>query len=107
MKSGRYVYDVVITSSTVSNRSLEGSVSVFEGNTLNGKTRFGDQSVPRVTRVATGGGGGTIGGMSDVDLTDTSQGGLAEGSVLVYDSAATRFVATNVLNNITVNGGSF
>ena len=33
------------------------------------RLRFGDQSVPRVTRVATGGGGGTIGGMSDVDLT--------------------------------------
>mgnify|MGYP003310232507 FL=1 len=49
------------------------------------RLRFGDQSVPRVTRVATGGGGGTIGAMSDVDLTDTSQGGLAEGSVLVYD----------------------
>jgi hypothetical protein len=45
--------------------------------------------------------------MSDVDLTDTSQGGLADGSVLVYDSAQTRFVATNVLNNITINGGSF
>jgi len=27
--------------------------------------------------------------------------------VLVYDSAQTRFVATNVLNNITINGGSF
>jgi hypothetical protein len=45
--------------------------------------------------------------MSDVDLTDTSQGGLANGSVLVYDAAQTRFVATNVLNDITVNGGSF
>ena len=31
----------------------------------------------------------------------------ANGSVLVYDSAATRFVATNVLNDITINGGSF
>ena len=38
------------------------------------RLRFGDQSVPRVTRVATGGGGGTIGAMSDVDLTDVSQG---------------------------------
>ena len=71
------------------------------------RLRFGDQSVPRVTRVATGGGGGSLGAISDVDLTDTSQGGLANGSVLVYDSAQTRFVATNVLNDITINGGSF
>ena len=68
---------------------------------------FGDQSVPKVTRVAAGGGGGSLGGMSDVDLTDSSQGGLADGSVLVYDATNTKFVATNVLNNITVNGGSF
>ena len=71
------------------------------------RLRFGDQSVPRVTRVATGGGGGTIGGMSDVDLTDTSQGGIANGAVLVYDATNTKFVPTNVLNNITINGGSF
>ena len=71
------------------------------------RLRFGDQSVPKVTRVATGGGGGTIGGMSEVDLTDVSQGGLKDGALLVYDSTNTRFVATNVLNNITVNGGSF
>ena len=71
------------------------------------RLRFGDQSVPKVTRVATGGGGGTIGGMSDVDLTAASQGGLQDGALLVYDSTNTRFVATNVLNNITVNGGSF
>ena len=71
------------------------------------RLRFGDQAVPRVTRVATGGGGGTIGGMSDVDLTDTSQGGLADGSVLVYSAADTKFIPTNVLNNITINGGSF
>ena len=71
------------------------------------RLRFGDQSVPKVTRVAAGGGGGSLGGMSDVDLTDVSQGGLANGSVLVYDATNTKFVATNVLNNITVNGGSF
>ena len=71
------------------------------------RLRFGDQSVPRVTRVAAGGGGGSVGGLSDVDLTDVSQGGLQEGSVLVYDSANSKFVATNVLNNITINGGSF
>ena len=71
------------------------------------RLRFGDQSVPKVTRVAAGGGGGSLGGMSDVDLTDSSQGGLADGSVLVYDATNTKFVATNVLYNITVNGGSF
>ena len=71
------------------------------------RLRFGDQSVPRVTRVATGGGGGTIGGLSDIDLTDTSQCGLADGAVLVYDNANSKFVPTNVLNNITINGGSF
>ena len=71
------------------------------------RLRFGDQSVPKVTRVAAGGGGGSLGGMSDVDLTDSSQGGLANGSVLVYDATNTKFGATNVLNNITVNGGSF
>ena len=71
------------------------------------RLRFGDQSVPKVTRVAAGGGGGSLGGMSDVDLTDSSQGGLADGSVLVYDATNTKFVATNVLNNIIVNGGSF
>ena len=35
MKSGRYVYDVVITSDTgIKSRVLEGSVSVLEGVTL-------------------------------------------------------------------------
>ena len=71
------------------------------------RLRFGDQSIPKVTRVAAGGGGGTSGGVSDVDLTETSQGGIADGAVLVYDQANTKFVATNVLNNITINGGSF
>ena len=71
------------------------------------RLRFGDKAVPRVTRVATGGGGGTIGGMSDVDLTDTSQGGIADGALLIYDASNTKFVPTNVLNNITINGGSF
>ena len=65
------------------------------------RLRFGDQAVPRVTRVATGGGGGTIGGMSDVDLTDTSQGGIADGALLIYDASNTKFVPTNVLNNVT------
>ena len=68
------------------------------------RLRFGDQSVPRVTRVATGGGGGTIGSLADVDLTDTSSGGLQEGGLLVYDSTNARFIPTTILNNITING---
>ena len=71
------------------------------------RLRFGDQSVPRVTRVATGGGGGTVGALADVDLTDTSEGGLQKGGVLVYNSSKAKFIPTNVLNNITVNGGTF
>lgn len=71
------------------------------------RLRFGDQSVPRVTRVAAGGGGGSVGGLSDIDLSDTSQGGLNDGAVLVYDQANSKFIPTNVLNNITINGGSF
>ena len=71
------------------------------------RLRFGDQAVPRVTRVATGGGGGTIGGKSDVDRTETSQGGIADGALLIYDASNTKFVPTNVLNNVTINGGSF
>jgi|TARA_B100001250_G_scaffold184678_1_gene158848 hypothetical protein len=71
------------------------------------RLRFGDQSVPRVTRVATGGGGGTVGALADVDLTDTSSGGLQDGGVLVYSSSLAKFIPTTVLNNITVNGGTF
>ena len=71
------------------------------------RLRFGDQSVPRVTRVATGGGGGTVGALADVDLTDTSEGGLQNGGVLVYNPSKAKFIPTNVLNNITVNGGTF
>tara|TARA_A100001234_G_C12470706_1_gene319193 strand:- start:308 stop:529 length:222 start_codon:yes stop_codon:yes gene_type:complete len=71
------------------------------------RLRFGDQSVPRVTRVATGGGGGTIGALADIDLTDTSLGGLQDGGLLVYDATNAKFIPTTILNNITINGGSF
>ena len=52
------------------------------------RLRFGDQSIPRVTRVATGGGGGNVGAIAlDVDLTDTASGGLQDGSVLMYKTS--------------------
>ena len=53
------------------------------------RLRFGDQSIPRVTRVATGGGGGNVGALADVDLTDTSSGGLQDLS-LIHISEPTR-----------------
>ena len=71
------------------------------------RLRFGDQSVPRVTRVATGGGGGNVGALADVDLTVTSSGGLQDVGVLMYSSAVAKFIPTTVLNNITINGGTF
>ena len=71
------------------------------------RLRFGDQSIPRVTRVATGGGGGNVGALADVDLTDTSSGGLQDGSVLMYKTSIAKFIPTTVLKNITINGGTF
>ena len=67
------------------------------------RIRFGDQSFPQVSRVAVGG-AATLQNLADVD-TDTF--GLNDGSVMVYDSATQKFQTTNVLNNVTVNGGSF
>ena len=65
--------------------------------------RFGDQVSPQVSRIAIGG-AATLQNLADVD---TSTVGLAEGYVLVYDSASQKFQTTNVLNHVTVNGGSF
>ena len=67
------------------------------------RVRFGDQVSPQVSRIAIGG-EATLQNLADVD---TSTVGLAEGYVLVYDSASQKFQTTNVLNHVTVNGGSF
>ena len=67
------------------------------------RVRFGDQVSPQVSLIAIGG-AATIQNLADVD---TSTVGLAEGYVLVYDSASQKFQTTNVLNHVTVNGGSF
>ena len=67
------------------------------------RVRFGDQVSPQVARIAIGG-AATLQNLADVD---TSTVGLAEGYVLVYDSASQKFQTTTVLNQVTVNGGSF
>lgn len=67
------------------------------------RVRFGDQASPQVSRVALGG-AATLQNLADID---TITYGLENGSTLVYDSATKRFQTTKVLNDITVNGGSF
>ena len=67
------------------------------------RVRFGDQVSPQVSRFAIGG-AAPLQNLADVD---TSTVGLADGYVLVYDSASQKFQSTNVLNSVTVNGGSF
>ena len=54
------------------------------------------------------GGGGTLGGLSDVDIS----GGLQNGMVLVFNAATSKFEATLELTpgatqNLNINGGSF
>jgi hypothetical protein len=67
------------------------------------RIRFGDQISPQVSRVALGG-AATIQNLADVDTTTV---GLDDGFLLVYNSTTKRFQTSNVLNNVTVNGGSF
>lgn len=43
---------------------------------------------------------GSITASNDVNLTNLQQGG-----VLAYDTATNSWVATNILNNLTVDGG--
>ena len=54
------------------------------------------------------GSGGTLGGLSDVDIS----GGLQNGMVLVFNAATSKFEATLELTpgatqNLNINGGSF
>jgi hypothetical protein len=67
------------------------------------RIRFGDQTVPQVSRVAIGG-AATVQNLADID-TDTY--GLDDGYLLIYNAATQKFQTNNVLNNVTVNGGSF
>jgi len=67
------------------------------------RIRFGDQISPQVSRVALGG-AATIQNLGDVD---TNTNGLADGYLLIYNASSKRFETGNVLNNVTVNGGSF
>ena len=55
-----------------------------------------------------GGAGGTLGALSDVDIS----GGLSDGMVLVYNASTQKFESTLDLTpgntqNLNINGGSF
>ena len=71
------------------------------------KVRVGSQNAVKVLSSFYGG-GGTLGGLSDVDIS----GGLENGMVLVYNSSTSKWVATLELTpgatqNLDINGGNW
>ena len=71
------------------------------------KVRVGSNNVNKVISSISGS-GGTLGGLSDVDIS----GGLETGMVLVFHAATSKFEATLELTpgatqNLNINGGSF
>ena len=71
------------------------------------KVRVGARNANKVISSLSGG-GGTLGGLSDVDIS----GGLQDGMVLVFNAATSKFEATSELTpgatqNLNINGGSF
>ena len=71
------------------------------------KVRVGSRNANKVVSSLSGG-GGSLGGLSDVDIS----GGLQNGMVLVFNAATSKFEATLELTpgasqNLNINGGSF
>ena len=71
------------------------------------KVRVGANNANKVISTISGS-GGTLGGLSDVDIS----GGLQNGMVLVFNAATSKFEATLELTpgatqNLNINGGSF
>ena len=71
------------------------------------KVRVGSNNANKVISSISGS-GGTLGGLSDVDIS----GGLQNGLVLVFNAATSKFEATLELTpgatqNLNINGGSF
>ena len=68
------------------------------------KVRVGSKNANKVISTISGG-GGTLGGLSDVDIS----GGLQDGMVLVFNAATSKFEATLELTpgasqNLNING---
>ena len=71
------------------------------------KVRVGSNEAIKVVS-SLGGAGGTLGALSDVDIS----GGLSDGMVLVYIASTQKFESTLDLTpgntqNLNINGGSF
>ena len=71
------------------------------------KVRVGSRNAKKIISTISGS-GGTLGGLSDVDIS----GGLTDGMVLVFNAATSKFEATLELTpgatqNLNINGGSF
>ena len=71
------------------------------------KVRVGSRNAKKVISTISGS-GGTLGGLSDVDIS----GGLQDGMVLVFNAATNKFEATidltpGATQNLNINGGSF
>jgi hypothetical protein len=71
------------------------------------KVRVGSRNANKVISTISGG-GQTLGGLSDVDIS----GGLSDGMVLVFNAATNKFEATidltpGATQNLNINGGSF
>ncbi len=71
------------------------------------KVRVGSQNAVKVLSSFSGG-GGTLGSLSDVDIS----GGVQNGMVLVYNSTTAKWEATLELTpgatqNLDINGGNF
>ena len=71
------------------------------------KVRVGSQNAIKVPATF-GGAGGSLGGLSDVDIS----GGLLNGMVLVYNSSTSKWESTldltpGTAQNLDINGGSF
>ena len=71
------------------------------------KVRVGSNNANKVISSISGS-GGTLAGLSDVDIS----GGLQNGMVLVFNAATSKFEATLELTpgatqNLNINGGSF
>ena len=71
------------------------------------KVRVGSNNANKVISSISGS-GGTLGGLSDVDIS----GGLQNGMVLVFNAATSKYEATLELTpgatqNLNINGGSF